>query len=405
MEEKFDVVVVGGGLAGLTLAAALSDRGHPTAVLEARRGVTSVKRGMSLAPNGLQVLEKLHLLSEVEGIGRKLRTIKYLKSPGELLVTYDYNLLSTKQNYLLTFLPHELEILLHKWAEEKQVRIYEGAAFETFLRENGQINGVQTTIDGTKRDLIGKVVIGADGGRSKVRDAAGIQANSRNSKSSYLVTVVGEVNSSRDVGCHYLAKGKMLGNFLLPHGQYLFYFLPAGTFEAAKTMGIERLKSDLTALDPELKAALEIARSWNDFPYMIPQDLQVDTWVVDHVALIGDAAHSIEPSLGQGGSLALNDVDALLDVLEVCFTKSDFSAAALKAYEEARRPQTEVLQRMAELTATLMNTSSRAVEWFRDRTLRKMRDNQRSMMLALEIASGTKQGVSLGEKLKLAGLF
>ena len=103
--------------------------------------------------------------------------------------------------------------------------------------------------------------------------------------------------------------------------------------------------------------------------------------------------------------MTLNDVDALLDVLDVCFTKSDFSATALKAYEEARRPQTEVLQRMAELTATLMNTSSRAVEWFRDRTLRKMRDNQRSMTLALEIASGMKQGVSLGEKLKLAGLF
>lgn len=156
---------------------------------------------------------------------------------------------------------------------------------------------------------------------------------------------------------------------------------------------------------PELEGALEIARSWDDFPYMIPQDLRVDTWVADHVALIGDAAHSTEPSLGQGGSLTLNDVDALLDVLDECFTKSDFSATALKAYENARRLQTEILQSMAELTATLMNTNSRAVEWFRDRTLHKIRDNQRSMMLGLEIASGMKQGVSLREKLKLAGLF
>lgn len=183
------------------------------------------------------MLEKLHLLRNVEVIGRKLRTVKYFKSPGELLVAYDYNLLSTKPNYLLTLLPHELEILFRKWAEEKQVRIYEGAAFETFLRDNGQINGVQTTIDGTKRGIIGKVVIGADGGRSKVRDAAGIQAKSRRSKSSYLVTVAGEVNSSRDAACHYLAKGKMLGGFPLPHGQYLFYYLPAGTFEVAKARG------------------------------------------------------------------------------------------------------------------------------------------------------------------------
>ncbi|HXZ89600.1 MAG TPA: hypothetical protein VEG61_00940 [Candidatus Dormibacteraeota bacterium] len=77
----------------------------------------------------------------------------------------------------------------------------------------------------------------------------------------------------------------------------------------------------------------------------------------------------------------------------------------MRGYEEARRPQTEVLQRMAELTAMLMNTSSTAVGWFRDRTLHKIRDDRESMMLALEIASGMKQSVSLREKLKLAGLF
>jgi 2-polyprenyl-6-methoxyphenol hydroxylase-like FAD-dependent oxidoreductase len=197
----------------------------------------------------------------------------------------------------------------------------------------------------------------------------------------------------------------MLGSFPLREGQYLFYYVPLGGFDAIRAAGIETFKEELTTLAPELSGALEEAQSWDDFPYMIPQDLRVSSWVADNVALIGDAAHSIEPSLGQGGSLTLSDVDALLEVLDACFAKGDFSANALKPYEEARRPQTEVLQRMAELTAMLMNTNKRAVEWFRDRTLRKMRDNQSSMMLALEIATGRKQTVSLGEKLRLAGLF
>jgi len=60
---------------------------------------------------------------------------------------------------------------------------------------------------------------------------------------------------------------------------------------------------------------------------------------------------------------------------------------------------------MAELTAMLMNTSNSIVERYRDRTLRKMRENQRSMMLAMEMASGMKQKFSWWEKLRLAGLI
>ncbi len=406
MDDKFDVVIVGGGLAGLSLAIGLGDGGHNVALLEARKGVTPVKRGMSLAPNGLRVLEKLHLLSDIEGLGRKLRTVKYVKSSGELLVAYDYQLLNTKPNYLLTFLPHELEIILRKRAEEKRVKLFEGASFDGFLREIGQISGVQATIGGTKQELKAKMVVGADGGKSKVRQAAGIQANSSQSKASYLVTVTGEAaDGSRDEACHYLAKGKMLGSFPLPHGQYLFYYLPAGSFETVKATGLEHFKTDITTLAPELKGPLDPAVSWDDFLCMIPQDVRVDSWVADNVALIGDAAHSIEPSLGQGGSLTLTDVNTLLDVLDVCFSKSDFSARTLKSYEEARRRQTESLRRMAELTAMMMNTSNPIVGWFRDRSLRKMRENQRSMMLAMEMASGMKQNVSLWEKIQLAGLL
>jgi 2-polyprenyl-6-methoxyphenol hydroxylase-like FAD-dependent oxidoreductase len=361
---------------------------------------------MSLSPNGLQVLEKLHLLRDVEGIGRKVRIVKYLKSSGELLVAYDYSLLSCKQNYLLTFLPHELETLLRKRAEERQVKIYEGALFDSFLRENGQVSGVRATVNGTQLNLPAKVIIGADGGRSRVRQAAGIKANSTQSKSSYLVTVADEVaDNPPEEASHYLAKGKMLGSFPLLHGRYLFYYLPAGTFESVKAYGLEQFKTDLTTLAPDLKRSLEAAKSWDDFSYMIPQDVRVDSWVADHVALVGDAAHSIEPSLGQGGSLALSDVSALLDVVDVCFAKSDFSASALKSYEAARRPQAEFMQSMAERTAMLMNTSNRAVGWFRDRAMRKAQENQNTMVLGLEMASGMKQNMSFTEKWRLAGLL
>lgn len=406
MQARFDAVVVGGGLAGLTLACALSGKGHTTAVLEARRGLMPVKRGMSLAPNGLHVLDRLDLLREVEEIGRKLHVVKYQKSSGELLVAYDYRRLSYEHNYLLSFRPHDLESTLRKQAEEKHVRVYEGAKFDGLVRNQGRIGGVRATVDGVQLNLESKVVIGADGGRSAVRQAAGIPARTKSYKSSYLVTVTEGVDDpSSDEAVHYLGNGDMLGDFPLQRGRYLFSYLPAGGFDGVKTNGLERFKAKLASLAPPLSNSVKSVQSWDDFSYMIPQEVKVDSWVADNVALVGDAAHSIEPSLGQGGSLALNDVSILTDVLDACFSKSDFSATALKQYERARKPQTESLQRMAELTAILMNTSNGALEWFRDRTLRRMRDDPKAMMLALETATGMKDTICFTEKLRMAGFI
>jgi hypothetical protein len=52
-----------------------------------------------------------------------------------------------------------------------------------------------------------------------------------------------------------------------------------------------------------------------------------------------------------------------------------------------------------------MNTNNGVLEWLRDRTMRKMRDNPKSMMLALETATGMKDTVTYTEKLRMAGFL
>jgi hypothetical protein len=53
----------------------------------------------------------------------------------------------------------------------------------------------------------------------------------------------------------------------------------------------------------------------------------------------------------------------------------------------------------------LMNTSNGVLEWLRDRTMRRMRENPRTKMLALETATGMKQKINTSEKLKMAGFL
>jgi 2-polyprenyl-6-methoxyphenol hydroxylase-like FAD-dependent oxidoreductase len=214
VEDRFDVVVVGGRLAGLSLAFGLADKAHSVAVVEARPGVKPVKRGLSLSPNGLEVLDKLGLLQDIERVGCKVRLVKFLKNNGELLVAYNYGLLEHKQNYVLVLLPHELELLLRKRALDKGVKLYEGASFGDLLRENGRLKRVRATFAGSVRDFGADVIVGADGAMSKVRESARIKAEVKKYSHSYLVTVAGETENSSEEARHYLPKERCWAFFL-----------------------------------------------------------------------------------------------------------------------------------------------------------------------------------------------
>jgi 2-polyprenyl-6-methoxyphenol hydroxylase-like FAD-dependent oxidoreductase len=185
----------------------------------------------------------------------------------------------------------------------------------------------------------------------------------------------------------------------------MFYYLRTGAYEGLKALGLEPFKSNLTSLSPDLAKPMETVKSWEDFLYMTPQQAKASSWVSDHVALVGDAVHALEPSLGQGANLTLQDVNALLEVLDHCFAKSDFSANALKRYEEARRTKTDFIQSMAELTSMYMNTRNRTIEWLRDRSLRNAQKDRTSMLLAIKMASGMIERLSLAEKLRLVGIL
>ena len=63
-----------------------------------------------------------------------------------------------------------------------------------------------------------------------------------------------------------------------------------------------------------------------------------DTYVADHVALIGDAAHPVTPAGGQGANMSVADAMVLADVADEALKKNDCSKKQLARYEEIRKP-------------------------------------------------------------------
>jgi 2-polyprenyl-6-methoxyphenol hydroxylase-like FAD-dependent oxidoreductase len=112
--------------------------------------------------------------------------------------------------------------------------------------------------------------------------------------------------------------------------------------------------------------------------------------VVDGAALIGDAAHAMNPHVSQGRMQARADAMALADVIVRCRETGDWSAAALAAYERERRPHVEMLQRLADEQAWFWNAADPVRCFLRDRVFRGLDRNRRLRYQALTATAGLR---------------
>src|SRR6267378_1323022 len=127
--EEYDVVIVGGGIGGLSLGCALAQSGRKTCVLETRPNLIGSKRGLALQPNGLAALENLGLLDQVLRIGMKITRVTWHEIGHGRLASFDYSILDHPHNFLLTIIPSELEMILREELSRTGGVLHESTSF------------------------------------------------------------------------------------------------------------------------------------------------------------------------------------------------------------------------------------------------------------------------------------
>jgi 2-polyprenyl-6-methoxyphenol hydroxylase-like FAD-dependent oxidoreductase len=131
------------------------------------------------------------------------------------------------------------------------------------------------------------------------------------------------------------------------------------------------------------------------------------TWVADGAALIGDAAHAMNPHASQGRMQAMTDAVTLAEVVDGCRERGDWSAGALSPFERRRRPQVEMLQRMADEQVLFWNTGNPLLAFMRDRVFRTLDRNARLRYRVLTATAGLRNQPPFGflDRLMAAGLL
>ncbi|MDF0665570.1 MAG: FAD-dependent monooxygenase [Nitrospira sp.] len=409
MVEETDIAIVGAGGGGAVLALALAQKGIKTIVFEQAPGPPQGLRGEILQPNGQHVLDRLGLLGRlpVEST-RTVHKFHFCLVGGERLCTVDYSELPPPYNQAVVTLPNVAHhAILNAIERESSASLRYRSSFTGLLREKGRVIGLTAKQGEDSVTVKAKVVIGADGAFSKVREALQIPADLHLYPQGYLIAML-EAALPMDEAKYFVGKRTILGMFPAAGNKvYVFYMIKAGSYDRVKEQGIAALQESWIAIDPADGAIFRTLTDWNQTAFMPTGRVRTPTWVVDGAVLIGDAAHAMNPHASQGRMQAMVDAMTLADLLPECLAANDFSAARLKRYEGSRRPQVTMLQQLADEQVLFWNTANPIIAFLRDRVFRTLDGNARLRYRVLSTTAGLRKEPPFGlmDRLMAAGLL
>ena len=409
MVVETDIAVVGAGGGGAVLALALAQKGIKTIVLEQAPGPPQGLRGEILQPNGQRVLDELGLLNKLPSEStRTVHKFHFCRVGGERLCTVDYGDLPSPYNRAVVTLPNVAHhAILSAIEQEPSVSLRYRSTFTGLLRDQGRVVGLTAKQDDAELTIKAKVVVGADGAFSKVREALQIPAELHLYPQGYLIALL-DAAIPLEEAKYFVGKKTILGMFPAAGNKvYAFYMIKAGSYDQVKALGLPALQEAWTKIDPSSEPIFRTLTDWKHTAFMPTGRVRTPTWVADGAVLIGDAAHAMNPHASQGRMQAMVDAMTLADLLPDCLAAGDYSAANLRTYETLRRPQVTMLQKLADEQVLFWNTANPLVAFLRDRVFSTLDRNARLRYRVLSTTAGLRKDPPFGmmDRLMAAGFL
>lgn len=339
-----DVLVVGAGPTGLTLAAALLDRGIRAVLVDKMAAGANTSRAAAVNARTLEVLEELDVSRRMIKAG--LIAPRFTMRQGRrILIPVDFSELQTDHPYTLMLSQADTERLLLERLGELGGDVVRPKALSRVTQD---ASGVTATFDDGDTIRAGYVV-GADGMHSTVRAQAGIGFAGGEFAESFTladVRVTGEA-PRHEVILFYAKDGLAV---LAPLPGDIFRVV-APTADAPPQPSAEFVQAllDARGFGPGQTTVTELV--WGS-RFQIHHRV-ADTYRTGRLLLAGDAAHVHSPAGGQGMNLGITDAVALAGALaEVLAGGPD---AALDAYSAAQHRRAE---RVLKLTGRLTRVST-----------------------------------------------
>ncbi|MGB7686734.1 MAG: FAD-dependent monooxygenase [Solirubrobacterales bacterium] len=342
---KRDILIVGGGLAGLSAAAMLQAHGFDVQLIERAKVLQAAGAGITLHPNARAALGPLD--GEIARHGAEIRE----------QVVEDRDGVRSRLAWDAVWdgsLPLGIErgVLadrLHSVLEPETVIF---GTHPVDLAQRADAVEVRLSNEVTNRY---RLVLGADGIRSWMRaHVVDPAAQPHYLGQVYWRTVAPAKGALALSDWHVWRNGPhYAGGLPVGHGRAHFFLqMAAAEIPKLDKDGLHELFRKTVAEFPKRLGSIAASLDKRSLAFTAASSLTTSRWAVGRVGLLGDAAHALSPASTQGGAMAIEDARVLTE--ELC--EHGPEPAALVAYAERRRPRVDLLQRLTRMHLMLLES-------------------------------------------------
>lgn len=324
------ITIIGGGIGGLTLGVALNQRGVEYEIYEAAEAYEPLGAGIILRTNAMIVYDALGLAEDIRSHGTDIAGARTYTSSGKVLQDSDFrDSLGPEIEQVGAGVPRaKLQGLLVDNNAEDAIHMDKECVG---IEDRGKDVRVDFA-DGS--DITRSVVVGADGSFSTIREELfpdrEIRYTNQVGHRGIPAVDVDHQNKLQQ------AWGKGISAGVVPLNEDRAYWYAVLAAEPGNEYDPKAVKAELIDKIHGMPEPIPTAFEGTDPNDIISHDYfdikPMDTWQHGRVVLMGDAAHSMTPFIGQGGCQAIEDAYSLGKF----FANEDSTEAVFEKYQEER---------------------------------------------------------------------
>ncbi|KAH8588928.1 FAD binding domain-containing protein [Bisporella sp. PMI_857] len=348
---KLRVVIAGAGLGGLAAGIGIAKAGHEVEIVEQSSSLKEVGAGIQVPPNSTSVLRALGVLSEVEKAS--------VKPYGMSIYSYrDGSTLSTQPLHPYCRETYNAPYLLIHRADFHAILVSAALAAGVTIRLKSPVKSVDfarpALLLENGEEVLGDVILGADGLRSRCREALLGRKDPPVPCGSlaYRITLNEEsLRGHEDL--RSLVDYPEFHSWMGPDSHVVFYPLRTGQlcnlvlvapdnlpkFEDSAAANLAEITDLMKNWEPRIHKLMGMVTSTTK--WRLQDNVELDRWTSDQgtFTMLGDACHATVPYLAQGAAQAIEDAGTLTALFERLKAKEEIPSV-LKKYENIRKART-----------------------------------------------------------------